>query len=556
MNERIRFYALGGLDEVGKSSYVVEIDEDIFVVGAGVRYPDRTQPGVDYVIPDYAHLIANKDRVKAYFLLHGHDDETGALAYIYDRVPAPIYGSSVTLALFKDFLTHIGKDPSSFDFHEIPPTGNFYVGKRRITYFQTSHNVALSSGVAINTSYGNLVFTGDFVIENNAGKNYLCDLSAVSRLSEEKTLALFAESLYAGKKGYTAPKHKLTPWIEESLKNAKGRVFAALFTPNLYNIDEVISLGVSLGKKIVPYDIATEETLKSMQKAGQLNIPRQNFAPTNDINRIAESDLLVLLLDYPAKIYRKIALLAAAQTDKTRSLALKETDTFILAALSDDNTELEATDALDELYRAGAKVINLPKKSFLEMHASEEDLKMMISLLRPKYYVPVRGLYKDLLENAQVAISMKGSLNHSNIFLLDNGLSLLFDETGAHLFDEKIPHGDILIDGTGVGDVGEEALKDRQKLAEGVVIIAATVSAKERRIVAGPDRQVRGFLAPRENDALWREVDRVFLQCLQDGLKNGDPLDKVRNTCYERICSVVRRMAGKEPMILPLIIEA
>lgn len=557
MPERIRVFALGGLDEIGKSCYVVEINKDIFVVGCGVRRPDKTQPGVDYVIPDFTYLKENKERVKAYLLPHGHDDETGALAYLYRDVPAPIYGSAVTIAMFQNFCRHVNVDCKGFDFHIVSPSSFFKVNGRKITYFQTSHNTALSSGISIESEYGNLIFTSDFVVENNADKNYLHDMNALSKLGEEKTLCLFAESFYASKSGYTAPRYKLSPLIANKIKDAQGRTFVALLTPNSYNIDEVISLAIANRKKIIPYDKDTAETLSDMQKSGQLLIPNANFAPNEDINRIREQDMLVLVLGYADKIYRKIALLAAGQNDNGHDVRLKETDLFILAAPSDDSTELEATDALDELFRSGCHVTNISRKEFLLMHASEEDLKMMISVLHPNYYIPVKGFYKDLLANAQVAMNMHGKLNHTNIFLLDNGLSVLFDETGGHILNEAIPHGDILIDGSGVGDVGDQVLQDRQKLSEGVVILACTIDKKTHTILAGPDIQMRGLFILKDGEAVLREITKVFTSTLLDAINKSVSwnLNSVRQLVYEKCVYSIRRQTGKEPMVLPIIIE-
>ena len=556
MNERIRVFALGGLDEIGKNCYVVEIDNDIFVVGAGVKRPDKTQPGVDYVIPDFSYLLKNKSKVKAYLLPHGHDDETGALAYLYKDVPAPIYGSSVTLAMFQNFCRHVDVDCSSFDFRPISPSGSFKIAGRKISFFQTSHNTALSSGIAIGTAYGNLVFPSDFVIENNADKNYLHDMNAISKIGEEENLALFMESIYASRSGYTAPHYKLTPIIENAFKDAEGRVFIALFTPNFYNIDEVISLAVATKKRIIPYDKETSDTISAMQRSGQLLIPRDNFAPSDDINRYRDQDIVVLMLGYADKIYRKIALLAANQVEGGRPVRLKESDTFFLAAPSDDRTELEATDALDELYRSGCIVKNISKKEFLLMHASEEDIKMMISIFHPKYYIPVKGFYKDLLNNAQVAVSMKGKLNHTNIFLLENGLSVLFDEKGGHILNESISHGDILIDGSGVGDVGEQVLLDRQKLSEGVVIIACSIDKLTHKIIAGPDVQMRGLLITKDAEAVLREVSKVFLSVLEEETSRANfNINQMRQSAYERCAYAIRRQTGKDPMVLPLILE-
>ena len=556
MNDRIRIVALGGLDERGKSCYTIDINGDIFVIGSGLRFPDRTTPGIDYIIPNFSYIIENKERVKAYFLPHGHDDEIGGLAYLYKDAPAPVFGSKVTLAMMRNFLRHVGVSETQFEFHEVTPSCTFKVAGREISFFQTSHNIALSSGIAINTSYGNIVFTSDYVVENNATKNYLGDMASLSAIAEKNpTLALLTPSIYAERPGYTAPKYKLKPIIERNVENAVGRVFIALYSLNFYNIDEVISLAIQTKKKIIPYDDDTTETIKAMQECGQLLIPRENFGSVDDINRYRDQDIIVLMLGYHPKIYHKIALLAAGQTEAGRPIHLKETDLFINAVPADDNEELEATDALDELYRSGCNVYNITKKEFRKMHASEEDLKMMISLFRPKYYVPVKGFFKDLLNNAKVAVNTGTGLNHSNIFLLENGMSLLFDETGGHILQENITHGDIMIDGIGVGDVSRAVIEDREKLSQGVVIISVSVSKETRKVVAGPDVQARGIVFARDGEVLLRDVTKIFMACLEEGLNNNDTFDTIKEGCHERCSRAIRRMTGKEPLLIPVIVE-
>ena len=556
MNDRIRIVALGGLDERGKSCYTIDIHGDIFVISSGLRFPDRTTPGIDYIIPNFSYLVENKERVKAYFLPHGHDDEIGGLAYLYKDVPAPIYGSKVTIAMMRNFLRHVGVDESSFDFHEVQPSSTFNVAGREISFFQTSHNIALSSGIAINTSYGNIVFTSDYVVENNATQNYLGDMASLSAIAEKhKTLALLTPSIYAERPGYTAPKYKLKPLIERQVENATGRVFIALYSLNFYNIDEVISLAIQTRKKIIPYDDDTTETIRAMQECGQLLIPRENYGSVDDINRYRDQDIIVLMLGYHPKIYHKIALLAAGQTEGGRPIHLKDSDLFINAVPADDNEELEATDALDELYRSGCQVYNITKKEFRKMHASEEDLKMMISLFRPQYYVPVKGFFKDLLNNAKVAMNTGTGLTHKNIFLLENGISLLFDETGGHILQENITHGDIMIDGIGVGDVSRAVIEDREKLSQGVVVISVSVSKATRKVVAGPDVQARGIVFARDGEVLLRDVTKVFMATLEEGLSNGDSFEEIRELAHERCARTIRRMSGKEPLLIPVIVE-
>ncbi|MCR5348258.1 MAG: ribonuclease J [Bacilli bacterium] len=555
MNDKIRICALGGLDEEGKNCLVVEINDDIFVVEAGIMEPDKTMPGVDYVIPRFDYLVENKSRLRAYFLLHGHDDETGALAYIYEQAPAPIYGSKVTLAMLSLFTRHVKKDPKMYQTVVVEPSSTFKVAGRNITFFHTAHNIADSSGMAIETSLGQIVITGDFVVENAADPSFLSDMNAIARLAEKPTLALLPESVYAERPGYTAPLYKLTPHIQGIFKNATGRIFVSVFSANLYNITEVIRLALAEKRKIACYDAATLDTLQTMQECGSVLIPRDSFVHADDIIRQRDSDLVILMTGFGAKLFRKIALLASGQNEDKR-IKIKPTDSFIIASPSDDNTEIEFVDAADELFRTQADVTIVPKKNFLRMHASEEDLRMMASIFKPKYYIPIKGFYKSLLRNAMSALTMGINLSHQNVFVVENGISILIDEKGGRVFDEKIPHGDLMIDGDGVGDISQNVLSDRQKLAEGVVIIAMTISRSRAQVVAGPETQMRGLLVARDAETLQRECSKIALataeEFLQSPLYN---LDEIKQNAYEKVGRMIRRVTGKEPMVLPLFTE-
>ncbi len=555
MDEKIKLFALGGLDEEGKNCYCAEIDGDIFVVDCGVRDPDKTMPGVDYVIPRFDYLIENKNRIKAYFLTHGHDDVIGALPFIYPQAPAPVYGSKVTLSMLKMFSEHVKKDTIQYDLRVVEPTSNFKVAGREISFFHTAHNIAGSSGISISTSQGNIVFISDFVVENAASSSYLNDFNALAKIAERPTLALLSESIYAGRPGYTAPLYKLTPHIEEMIKNAEGRVFISIFSNDLYNVSELIALAIANKKKIVCYDEAAASILKTLQGCGELMIPRDNFASLDDILRLRDQDTVVLMMGFGSRLFRKIALLASGQNEDKR-IRLKSTDTFIIASMSDDNSEIEYTDAADELFRSGCHVSLISKKTFLRMHASEEDLKMMVSLLKPKYYVPIRGFYKDLLHNGMLALSMGVNLNHQNVFVMENGCCVTIDNLSAKMTYDALTHGDLLIDGEGVGDVSKQVLEDRSKLAEGVVLLALTIDKKGKKIIAGPDIQMRGFLFAREADVVAREISKVFLATISEFLeKSYYNSDEMKQNVYEKCLRTIRRTTGKEPMVIPLIVE-
>ena len=555
MGDKIRIVSLGGLDEEGKNCLVIDINGDLFVVGAGVMEPDKTMPGVDYVIPQFDYLKENKDRIKGYFLLHGHDDEVGGLAYIYNEVPAPIYASKVTFTMLEIFTRHVKRDPAIYDFHPVAPSSVFKVAGRTIHFFHTAHNIADSSGMAIETSEGNIVITGDYVVENAADRAYLNDMNALAIIADKPTLALLPESVYAGRAGYTAPLYKVTPHVSEVFKKAKGRIFVSIFSTDIYNVEEVIRLAMSYKKKVVFYDKATSAVLEPMMQAGAISLTKDAYCPSDDILRYKDSDLVFIMVGFGTKLFRKITSLAMGQNEDRR-IRLKESDWFVMASLSSDNSELEYTDAADALYRCGCEVTILPKKRFLRMHASEEDLKMMASILKPKYYIPVKGFYKDLLANAMLALSMGLNLSHSNVFVVENGMSILIDEKGGRIMDEKIPHGDLMIDGSGVGDISANVLADREKLSEGVMVLALTISSSQRKIIAGPEVAMRGFLIQKEGEAAQKEASKILVSTVNEFLTRFEiNIDEMKQNVYEKVLRGLRRLSGKVPMVLPLIVD-
>ena len=557
MSDKVKILPLGGQDEEGKNCYVIEVNDDIFVFECGIRDPDKTLPGVDYVIPRFDYLVENASRIKGYFLTHGHDDVIGGLAYLYEQAPATIYGSKVSIALLKMFTRHIHKDPNIYKTQEVDPTSTIKVAGRKIHFFHTAHNIAESSGISIETDLGDIVFTSDYVIENAAVPNYLNDMNALAKIAERPVLALLSESVYAGRPGYTAPLYKLTPHISDIFKNATGRIFVSLFNYDLYNVNEVIDLAKATKKKIIFYDESVLSTLEVLQSCGEITIPKENYASIDDVLRIPDQDMVILITGFAERLFRKITLLACGDNEDRR-IRLKETDTFVMACMKNDNTEIEYRDAADELYRSGCRVKIVDSKKFLRMHASEEDLKMMASLLKPKYYVAVKGLYKDLLANATLALSMGINLNHRNVFVPSNGDTILIDETMGRVFPESAPHGDIMIDGTAVGDISQIVLDDREKLGEGVIIFSLTISKAKRAIVSNPEVQMKGMLVGKEGENLIRDVTKLLMTTTDEYLKQFHlDVQELQDILYDKVSRLVRRvMGGHEPMILPIILEA
>lgn len=555
--EKIKVFALGGLDECGKNMYIIEVGEDIYVVEAGHKYPDKTSPGVDVIIPDYNYLLENKNRIKAVIISHGHLDQMGAVPYLFknEQIDAPIYASPLTIALIKMYTNSLGIE-NNYKFVSIKDSDSYVkVGNHNFRFFKVAHMIAGSLGFALETEQGSIVYTGEFIVENN-NPNYSLDLASIAKIAEDKVLLLMAESRYADRPGYTSPGHRLTPHIAKDLKEAPGRTFVALYDSNVYGLLEVLKLALETNKKVLFYGQETKNVIDTLNSVGELNIPKTNLLSNDDIFRVREQDVLIIILGNRDTLYNQIDLLANGEGED-KKIVLYENDTFIIVAPPQIGTEVYAVSVLDEVFRTGAHVVNVNKKKITSMHAQEEDIKTMLALLRPKYYMPIIGEYRHILANAKVAVSTNSGYTHLNTFVLDNGMVVDFENGRALPIKQMIKVGDLLVDGSGVGDVEEKVLTDRQKLAaDGVVCMALTVSLGQKKVVAGPDVQMRGFVLVKDSETLLYGIADEFVAIITAELQKEEPnLDDAKQAVYEKTLRMVRRSTGKEPMILPLVIE-
>ncbi|HAV19659.1 MAG TPA: hypothetical protein DCX17_01360 [Firmicutes bacterium] len=558
MSQRIRVFALGGLDENGKCLFVIEIDNDIFIIEAGLKYPDVTNPGIDAIIPNIAYLKQNKNKVRAYIITHGHDDQMGALPYIYRHVPAPIYGSSATIALIKQYSQSI-VPAVKFEFVPIKPTDHVTIAGYHFDFYQTVHAIMDTSGFALETVYGNIVYTGDFIIEHNSNKNYKHDFNALAKIAERDTLLLMTESSGADKPGYTSPNHRLAPHLALPFQEATSRIFIALYNQSVYNLEEAIEFAFSQGKKILFYDNETEDYIRTFQNFGSLSLPKERVVLRENHLRMPPQDLVILMMAPGEKIYKKIAELAIGENDD-KTFKINTTDTFIVAAPSAPNIEILASNAIDDLYRTGASVVNITRKKITSMHAQEEDIKTMISLLKPKFYMPIKGEYVQHVANAKLAVSLGIGLNHMNTFLMDNGMILEINEGKARVLSHEmdmIATGDVLIDGLGVGDVRKDVITERQQLADdGVIVMGITISRKMKQIVAGPDVQMRGFVFVRDSDNVMKELTNIFKESIGEYFsKPAMTLEEARTLVIEKSWRFIKRETGKRPIVIPIIID-
>ncbi len=550
--EKIKILALGGLDEDGRDLYCIEINDDILVIGGGIRYPTKNTPGIDFIISNFSYLIQNKHKVKGYIIPKGKKSSFGAIPYIYKEVPAPIYCTGVTKRILIDFSMHYQQN-NDYKFRIVDLPSTITINNHVVDLFSTCASVPNTFGLSIRTQLGNIVYSGDFIIEYANADYFKLDLNTLGKIAEHPTLILLSESVNAKFSGYCAPGHKLTGFLEKYFEEATGRIFIALSSDNLYRIKEAFNVCKQFNKKVYLYD---NEISKIYSLAPEYFYGSKNIISTDDVLRVKEQNLVILMADEGSKIYEKIFLLTKRENEN-KQIYLQNDDTFIVASPPTDSTEVIATAVVDDLYKSGCKVKYINAKMIHKMHAYQEDLSMLLSLLKPKYYLPIKGYYVDLLANAQVAFDMNIGLSHSNIFLLDNGQSLSITEKGVNVdydIDGKVDVSDVMIDGIGVGDVVNEIINERTRLSEdGVVVIGCGVSTKKKEIICSTDVQMRGFLflKDKEADLLLKEVIKLFNAEVESWLKSTTNFNNkiIETQITQKLSKLMLKNNNRNPVI-------
>ncbi len=555
----IKVVALGGLNEMGKNCYVIEVNEDAFIIEAGIKYPTARMPGVDVIIPDFDYIKTISHRVKGIIITHGHDDQFGALPYLYNICKAPIYGTETTIRMIKATFEKEFKKINSFDFRVVKPSDTINIANHIFDLFQTTHSVSNSFGFALKTKLGNIVYTSDFISDYSSLEGYQFDLPKIARLAEtEKPFLLLAESEAADKQGITSPMHKITDKIKDCLEDQSGKVFISLYTQNHYNIQEVVNLAKKYRKKIC---IANREHLPLFDiksPYGIIDIPEDMKVSLADTRIVSNKDLIILVTGSGEHLFKFCNDICYGNLSP---LKVEINDTWVNAAPSVPGTEAVATESSDTIFRTDCHVITLSRKEVYSMHAQQEDLKMMISLFRPRYYMPVKGDYRLLLANARLAVDSGTGLNHFNTFVFDNGMALAFDETGRTIKKNIIvKNGDVMVDGNSVGDVKEAAIEERTKMADGgIVLIGTTISTKKKVILTQPDIQMRGFIYLNDNEPILNSINQILTTNINNYF-NGNAshlsLQDLEKRIGDKITKFLLHTTNKEPMVLCKFLDA
>lgn len=558
MADRIKICALGGLDEKGRDCYIVEINDDLFVLDCGISFPDKSLPGIDCMIPNPDYVIKNKHRLKAYLITHGHDESMSGVKYFIDKAPAPIYCSFDTKTCMEGQakLHHL---KPNFDFRIVNPSESVKIAGHEVRFFQVPHNARNSSGVAIWTDRGWIVYTSDFIVDFSVNEpGYYLDMKALEEIALKKTFVLMSESKAVTRSGYCSPKHKSKSFMEKHFKAANKRIFISTSWQNVYRINEIIKLCATHKKKLYPYNEYARMILREYLKSDPQALKGVEVLNSEDLLRVRKQDLVVLILGQGKEIFKEIIKLANNE-NLDRRIRLDNEDCFIVASIPLQTEETICTRSVDALYRTGCEVVWIKGKDVTSMHAQKDDLKFMLSLLRPAYYLPVRGNFVNMMANARLALNMEIGLTHMNVFILDNGSQLIFDDTSrpSIITPERagIESAPILVDGDGYTSSDDSIVEERMRMSEdGVIVIASTVSLKEKAITAGPDCQMRGFVYIKEAEPLLKMVSNMYVDEINEALK-GDKFDAkvVTQTIQDRARRFIKRENGREPCVLPII---
>ena len=511
--DKVRIFALGGLDEDGKNMYVVEVNEAIFIIEAGLKYPDTDQLGVEFIIPDFTYLIENKDRIQGIFITHAHDDVVAALPYLLKQINIPVYTGPLTANIIHETLKKEGVKNAKI--HRMKRASKQVIGGVKVRTFPMTHAFPDNFGLAIQTDQGYIVYTGEFIVDYDMlQEEFLCDLNELSDIGKKGVLCLLCESQYADKSGHTAPKHRVTSLIEPIFEESRGRILISSYSQSLFRIIEIIELAKKFNRKIFFHDKDMRDMLKILEEMKYYRVPKEMQVTEKNFDDEME-DIVILLTGSGKNLFRTMSNIA---NHEDKFVSFRTSDTIIVASPIVSGTENDANVMENEIYKEGGKIFTLDGKTVLSMHPSSEDLKMMLYLFRPKYYIPVKGEYRHLYVNANLATKM--GYGPDKILILDNGQVAQFENKVLTSVGERLELEDTLIDGKENWDVTGVVLKDREVLStDGVMVVGVGVSFKTKEVINGPDVQTRGLIYLKDAEYIIKEVGNIMERCIEAAVK-------------------------------------
>lgn len=543
---------VGGLGEIGKNMLILRCRDDILVIDAGLAFPDEEMFGVDLVIPDITYLVENKHMLRGIILTHGHEDHIGALPYLLRSVGERLYGTRLTLGLAKVRLGEFALERAP-EYHEVRPRDRVKFGCFEVEFFRVNHSTADCVGVIVHTPAGVVVHTGDFKFDQTPVDGQVSDYRRLAELGDEGVLLLLSDSTNAERQGYTPSEKVVGETFDGIFAKATGRILVTSFASNVPRIQQVFDAAYYHDRKVAVVGRSMENVVRIAMELGYLKVPGGTMVEDLDhLLRLPDERVVILMTGSQGEPMSALSRIASGEHSR---LDVKRGDVVIIAASPVPGNEKLVSRTVDNLFRRGATVIYREESGVhVSGHASQEELKLMLNLTRPKFFVPIHGEYRHLVSHAKLAERL--GIPRSHVFVVENGTILEFTR-GSGRKAGQVPAGKVLVDGLGVGDVGTIVLRDRRMLAQdGMVVVVASVHAEQQAIVSGPDVVSRGFVYVKEAETLLEEAREKVKEIVETHLEEAVvDWNTVKASIREGLGSFFYERTGRRPMILPIIME-
>lgn len=547
----VKVIPLGGLGEIGKNITAIECDDEIIVIDCGISFPDEDMYGVDLVIPDVTYLIENKEKVKGLFLTHGHEDHIGAIPYILKQINMPIYGTRLTLGLVGNKL----EEHKMVDMVTIYPveSGDIIAfDKLKVEFIKATHSIADACSLAITTPLGVIIHTGDFKIDYTPIDGRVMDLNRFSTLGKKGVLLLLADSTNIERHGHSLSEKTIGETLNRIFAGAKGRVIVATFASNIHRMQQIANASIRENRKIVFSGRSMENVSRVAIELGYLNIPAESLLDIDDMDRYPDENITIITTGSQGEAGAGLSRIAFGSH---RKIEIHPNDLFIISASPIPGNDKIISRVINQLFRKGVEVIYEDLEDIhVSGHAYQEELKLIHSLVKPKYFMPVHGEYRHLKHHADLAVKL--GMDPNNVFTLETGQVLEITSRGAYA-TERVHTGILYVDGLGVGDVGNIVLRDRRNLAkDGMVIVVVAIDKKNYEIASGPDVITRGFIYVRESEDLIREIKNLSRERIEECLGNEIiEWQVLKSSVKKSVEQLLYDKTKRRPSVFPIIME-
>lgn len=543
---KIRITPLGGADEVAKNMYMIEIADEIFVLDAGLMFPETEMIGIDAVIPDISYLVRNKQKVKGIFLSNGHVSSMGAVPYIIDKLKCPVYGSKLTIDLLKNHLKHLGIK-RRIKFYYVKENNKYDFNNASITFFKTTYSMPDSLGICIETSQGNIVYTGEFKFDQSVSKEYKSDIVKISTLGKKGVLALLSDSSNANMKGYNVPENEAAEQIDNAFYQANKRIIVTCYASNFLTISHIVRAALGQNRKLLLLGEAIEDSINTARNMNYLAIEDENLITVDELGNYPQNEICILSSGdqgEPIEAMKNIA------EKNIKGIQIESGDTIMIAATPSPNMEVMLFQTLNLLVKLGAHVVTASKRLHAASHATREELKMMLNMLMPKFFVPVQGEFRNLRKHAEIAAETGVAAN--NIHILAKGTTLEISGNKAKVIPNNVTVGNILVDGRGIGDVEDSVLKDRKLLSnDGIFVASYAISRKEKILVGRPCIQTKGFVYVKKSMELIKEAEEKIIEYIENNpIKSIRECAAIKAEVRSMLSSLLYDNTKRKPIII------